>query len=287
MAEDTDHNDHWQDDDTGNESTSPDDGRSFFSTWGWPLFGLAAFVIFELTASLMWSSLVFALRFGWKDVYAGWFFWRRDTLSIRGMAIGLLLFSSATIRMSFAGLLVAMAIGFLSDQFGQGNAIRVEDALRSNTALFLGGIAVSVLVFLIAVILCHCGRTKVWIDRQSYLQACSQEWPPNPWFTFNRADFLCFLSMIPITGIVFVLSFFLPLFWLANGGGQNVTAWAMLILASSSLLTWGCFVPGRGWISRSVTARTPQECWPELTPPQDDLGDQDGGAVNVARRSAS
>lgn len=264
MSIDSHDNHRWPEEDTGDESVSPGESRTFFSTWGWPLFGLAAFVIFELTASLMWSSLVFALRFGWKDAYAGWFFWRNDSLSLRGMAIGLFHFSSATIRTSFAGLLVAMAIGFLSHQLGQGNAIQVEDALRSNTALFLGGMAVSVLVFLSAVLLCHCGCTKVWIDRQSYLQACSQEWPPTPWFTFNRADFLCFLSIIPITGIVFVLSFILPLWWLANAGFQNVTVGAILILASSSLLTWGCFVPGRGWISRSVTARTPLECWPEL-----------------------
>jgi hypothetical protein len=258
--------DHWPDDDSGDESVSPDEGRTFFSTWGWPLFGLAAFVIFELTASLMWSSLVFALRFGWKDAYAGWYFWKRDTSPARGVASGLLYLTSATSQVLTAGFGVMMLFTTFLSANGRPLVPQIESAMIAMAILFLGGMLSAGLCGTAAVIVCRWSGRRVWVDGESYRQALHGVWPP-PDCTTNRCDFICFLAMIPLTGLYLCLSLgLLVLLEWMNFGNGNQPVWMFFLWPVPVIGILPFFYGGRYWTVQSVCADRPAECWPELLP---------------------
>ena len=168
MATEPDPNDHWPENVSDEESLSPDESGTVFSKWGWPLFALAAFVIFELTTSLMWSALVLALKFGWRDTYSGWYFWRRDSSYSRGLALALMFLTSATSKVFVADFVMLMLVIPMILSQGPLVAPQLNDTLLAMSMLFCGGMLAAGLLCLMAVIVCLWSGHRVWVDRESY-----------------------------------------------------------------------------------------------------------------------
>jgi hypothetical protein len=273
MAEDPDHSDYWPVDDSGHESVWPGESRTFFSTWGWPLCGLAAFVIFELTASLVWSSLVFALRFGWKDAYAGWFFWWRDSSLARGWALLLMHVSSATSKVFLTALVMIMSLLILAGQQGRQIPPDIEALLNVIGLVFCGGMLASGLFCAAAVFVCRWNDRKVWVDRMSYQLAMSRKWPQDS-YTSNRCNSIVFFAMIPATGLFLVLTMMVPLALILDRLARDQAIWILLLFIVPIFGSVFFFFWGRDWATETVEAGSPQECWPELVN-SDEIGESD------------
>ena len=262
MSIDPHDNHRWPEEDTGDESASPSEGRTFFNTWGWPLFGLIAFVIFELTASLMWSSMVFALRFGWKDVYAGWFFWKRDTSWSRSLASGLLYLTLASGKVLVAGSVIMMLIVNVAVPRGQPPGQQIESATVTMAKLLLGAMVSSGVLGTAALVACLRNGQRVWVDQKSYRQAIDGIWPPQDYST-NYGHYACFLTMISLTGFFLAIATVMP-FYVAERLMLGKSVWVFLLLITPVLCSIPFFLWGQAWIIKSVVAITPHECWPEL-----------------------
>lgn len=262
MAVDPNQNDHWSDIGSVDERASLSEGSTFFSTWGWPLFGLAAFVIFELTASLLWSSLVFALRFGWKDVYAGWFFWHRDASSTRGIASGLLYLTLAMGKVLVAGFVVGMLLVNVAVPQGQQPGQKIERATVAISMLMFGAMVLSGVFGVAALVVCLRSGRRVWVDQKSYNQAINGVWPPQD-CTTNCCHYTCFLTMISLTGVYLGITTVIPLY-LTERLMLGNSVWTFLLLIVPVMSSIPFFIWGQAWITKSVSATTPQTCWPEL-----------------------
>ena len=237
---------------------------SFFTRWGWPLFSLAAWVVFELTANLILSSLVFAFRFGWKDAFAGFCCLYKD--SVRSRARGLLLFhlSSATSKVftvSFLSLLILVLISALSG--GHLFFLQFKDGVMVMVWEFLGGMLASGILGLSGVLTCRLSGRRLWIDRESYQHAIGFDWPPQD-FTSNRIPRICFFTMIPVAAVFVWLTVYMPLVVFVDPLKKNPAPWQFVLPLVSGIASVWFFMFGVFGIIRSVTARTPFECWPEL-----------------------
>ena len=262
------------DNDSDHDSASPGEGRSFFSRWGWPVFGLAAFVIFELTASLMWSSLVFALRFGWKDAYAGCCFWWRDREPARRWALAFLLFSAATSKVftiGFVTLLLLVCASLLRQ--GPNPALQFPVLVETMVVAFLGGMLASGCFGFTAMLICRWSGRKVWVDLNSYQQAIEPSWPPCH-FAANRTPTICFFTMIPMLAIFLLLTVYFPLVLFIDPLDPNPPTWPFAFFILSPLAAILFFYFGIHGLIRTVTAVTPLECWPELLALSEDEIDQ-------------
>ena len=245
--------------------------RSFFTRWGWPLFGLAAIVIFEMTASLVWSSLVFALRFGWRDTYAGYRFWWRDGERSRGLALALLHFSAAMSKVFMVSFASFMVLGIASLLKGGPQQAQKPSVVAMTMFLAcLGGMLASGFFGVAASLVFHRSGRKMWVDRISYQQAIESDWPPQR-FSINRTPRLCFLTMIPISVVLILLTICLPLLWFVDPLKNKPHQWQFVVVTLSSIACVIFFMCGTHWLKRTVTAYTPLECWPELVdlPPEE------------------
>jgi hypothetical protein len=261
MAGQPDFNDRWPEEDSDDESVSPVEGRSFFSTWGWPLFGLAAFVIFELTTSPLWSSLVFALRFGWKDTYTAWFLWQVDPVIPRGRALGLLHLAAGMSRVFWVSLaLMCVFVVYTSKQVPAGAQIIEEIAKLMMLVFFLGSIGCGTLTLIVAWISWR-HQLKLWVDSNGYHAAIHGDWPPQEHHR-NRCRELCWHAMAPLT-VLYMAIIFVAFVMLESLVGKR--DWVGMLMAfavpvGAALL----YLFGLQQLDQLISAKHPEDCWPEL-----------------------
>lgn len=242
------------------EPPSPDEPSSFFTRWGWPLFGLLAFAVFEMTASLSWSALVFALRFGWSRAYSGWFLWKSDPITKRGLSIALMHLAAGMIRI-FWGSVGIMLLGaaLLPVNRNGGILAMLQLLARIPGIVTLAGVLLALLGGTMAWI----GRVPLWVDPASYYSAVGGLWPPKH-FRFNQCGSIWATVIVVIALASFPLCLFLA-FVLSEQLPVDMQVGAMALGMIISMLGLILFF---SWLHQQAKhytcAITPEECWPEL-----------------------
>lgn len=243
------------------ETTPP----SLFDRWGWPICGLMALILFEWTTNLVWSSMVFALRFGWRDSYAGGSYWLRDATAGRGWAILLMHLAAATSKIFIAGIGMMFAIAILAQPWEPG-APEIDTLMTLLAIIFIGGMMLSTACCLASILICRRSGRRIWIDSESYAQYTAFPFDRPAWTT-NRCRWIVSCAMIFVLFIGVVLTICLPLIFLNGKPGPNQASWFMLGFFSMILGNLAVFFYGREWAVRSVAAEHPHDCWHELLSP--------------------
>lgn len=239
--------------------------RSLFNRWGWPLFGLAAIVVFELTADIQWTAIVFALRFGWRDGYAAWRFLWSEQLSPRGWSLALILMSSATSKVFLAcfGTMIGLLVILGPPGKPGGNNV-MEPAFNVIGVLFLSGIAASGICGVVGTCLAWFHGLRLWVDQQTYDQAREWTWPPRQ-YTANRLPRIFLYMMIPVTGLLLTLTMAIPMVLLLDPLQRQGAEWPIYFFLASPLLSIFVFLYTIRWLNGKLVAPWPFDCWPELT----------------------
>ncbi len=259
MVEQRNQNIDWPEEDSDHDDSSPSTNRTFFSTWGWPLFGLAAFVIFELTADLNWSALVFALRFGWTYAYSGWFLWRSDPLATRGVALGSMHIAAGMGRIFWVSLSIMLFGLVIQNANLEGGMIH----LIQRMAVAMGMVSASgIFLALLGSGLAWISGARLWVDPATYRLAAVQLWPPEE-LVRNRCGAILSMAVVGITLIAIPLCISLSL-WIVENLPMRQQNLAMLIGFVGSILGIAAFF---SWLLKQAKHRTcadtPEECWPE------------------------
>lgn len=243
-------------------STSP-----WWSGWWWPLFAVIAFLIFELTASLVWSSLFFSLRFGWSDSYTGWFLWKHDPRLPRGRALALFHLAAGLCRVFWVSLLLSIVFAILAVNQQQNIAVRDRFLFSSGILLITvvtGIIGCGVLTLLGAGIAGH-NQIKLWVGSETYLSARAALWPPLTHGT-NRIGRVGLLAMVPVTcaGLILLVGLAACIAKLLGNAGLNMELIGLGVGVACPVLGAILYLVGVERISGRIGASWPWECWPEL-----------------------
>jgi hypothetical protein len=234
--------------------------------WSWlPL--LVGLIVFEVTADPMLGVALAFLKFGWDDLRAAAWIWRKDESRGRRRASVLFYEAYGLGKMALSSLLVAMA-GFvvMATLFFRANpnpiAIVTQQVLGAMivfTASTLGFVAISGLAILEA---WH-GRARVWVGPEAYRAYKMGQWPPTsggvaPRSWANR-------------GRAIVLAFVMLMLWVAIGAAYAIVERPARPLPPLGVTTLNAaflgslFAAARvgGKIRRRVLAVSPEDCWPE------------------------
>lgn len=237
---------------------------ALFSSWGWPLFGLAAFVVFEVTADPRWTAVVFSLRFGCRDAITALQMLSRERYCSRGWGIFLALLGNATGKTYFVAMLIIAVLARVEMLFGQ--RANPGQLIHTVRGVLISGLAVAGLCGLSSIFLCWRHGIRLWIDENRFDQVGQPVWPPRQ-FSVNRvaAAFIgmlfpvAMLLLIVATGVPFqdVLVRFQPPQWV------RILLGLLIVSSVTGVLILLLKLPD--WLSQRIFARTPFECWPELS----------------------
>lgn len=238
--------------------------HSLFNRWGWPLFGLAAIVVFELTANIQWTAIVFALRFGWRDGYSAWRFLCNEQLSSRGWSLALIMMSSATSKVFLAcfGTMIGL-LTILGPPGKPGGNNVVEPTLNVIGVLFLSGFTASGICGVIGTFVAWFHGLRLWIDRQTYDQARALAWPPQH-YTANRLPRIFLCMMIPVIGLLLMLTMVIPMVLVLDPLQRQGAEWPIYFFLASPLLSIFVFLYAINWLNEKLVAPSPFDGWPEL-----------------------
>ena len=242
----------------------PVEASTFFTRWGWPLFGAIAFGVFEMTASLSWSALVFALRFGWTHAYSGWFLWKSDPITKRGIALGLMHMAIGMSRIFWISLVIMLtSLAFIyDDPRGDFSAVAQKMSMVQGVVTVTG--------FTLAIIGCSIawiGQIRLWVDPASYRSATLSLWPPtNSRRNRCRAIWSTVIVVATLVSIVLAVGLAILIFdFFPRGKLVGVLAFgtALLLVGVIAFLSWLL-----EQAKLRACADSPSECWPELENPQ-------------------
>lgn len=248
------------DDDGAGESSS---AAWLDRAWIWPVFGLIAVLVFELTANPGLAVAIFCAKLGLKDVRLGLWLSRRDPIPERGQMTGLIAASMIGLKVTVASLVTYLSLLVIS----------CFAPLQWNAApaLFQCGVSLGITTGVCLVLsltissyaffrLLRTGQ-KVWLEEGMTRAPGRDEWPPEvegPPTRNSAIDVaqLGFLMQIPVvvTGGV----------WLAYALDLPETAMVWIVFGGIPVVLIACYLYLRLVIVRAI-ARHPGQCWPELT----------------------
>jgi len=226
--------------------------------WLWPIAGIAAIVVFELTADLSLSAFVFCLRFGWADFRT--VHWISNHDPHRGRRHALYCFHAAigALKIVLGGIVVAVLLTMLLLGLQHEMASVKLEAAGTAVLTAAGGLVVALLMTLAGVFAAFDSSTPLWIDRQLYRNV-GGTYPPRHFSGVNEISSL-------VNALVF-LTFFVTFFGLsalgikvAGAAGLEFIPLALVASAAGGIYT--AILVGRS--GRRISARSPRECWPEL-----------------------
>lgn len=225
--------------------------------WLWPLAGLAAILVFELTANLSLTAFAFCVRFGWRDFRAVWWIARRDPSRSRRRALGLFHVAAGALKVVAASGAVALALTVLLTTLAKPGGNNLDAA---TTTALTGGAG-----FLIALLFSFCGLIaasvsgrRIWIDRD-LSRNFPLDYPPTQFRAENELiSFMGILGFVTFL-VVFTLLFTTVLLTLQWFQGWELLAAMLLSLAGGAAAGLGVAL----WID-FVSAASPEDCWPEL-----------------------
>lgn len=233
--------------------------------WDWLLVLSIAWLLFELFAQPVLSIATASLKFGLDDFLNGLWLWRKDPRRGRARTCGMFYAAAGFWRITVMTLLLSVVGMFCVVIIQAANGPKPMDGARdaelgAGVSVLIVGlcfVASSVLTWL-ALILAWRNRTKVWLDNTIRFSRRNAEWPPNAWGTNS-------LSRVVTSALIFfvltsTILFTLAVLWIpgANANGHNRAVSA----ATAGLCLTGLFsIAVSRWVSRSVIALKPVQCW--------------------------
>ncbi len=237
----------------------PDDPSPRRNRLVWLGLGIAALVVFELTADPALAVVVGCLKFGWDDLATARWLRRADSDRLRGRVTARFYAAWSLWRISAVGLAMMIVIVFATAPLlamMQARGKQVPDVPREFvTVLFVAlfGMIASSLLTLFAIATAWRNGVKVWVGPEAKSAKLRGDWPPlaivgRPART-NRVHWMALgllsVSPVPITlGVILV--------------GMIDRLNMPIILVGGFLLV---VIVGTS-IGTRVAARTPEECWP-------------------------
>ena len=209
----------------------------------------------------MWSSLVLALRFGWEDTCAGWYFWKVDPVKPRGRVLGLLYLAAGISHVLWVGLILAITSGTAAGMRGPVDGEEFTLTAMTMLAVFFAGLLGCGALTLVAAWISKRHRIKSWVDSWGYKAAIRSEWPPRH-FRTNRCRHLCWHAMAPVTVVYLILMF--GIFFLFAELNTYPEVFGALLGTTLPIGAAFVYLVGIEKLDRLVSAQTPEECWPEL-----------------------
>ncbi len=226
--------------------------------WLWPLAGIAAVIVFELTANLSLSAFVFCLRFGWADFRT--VHWISNHDPHRGRRHSLYCFHAAigALKIVLGGIVVAVLLtALLLSLQNEMGPVKLEAA---GTAVMTaaGGLVVALLMTLAGLFAAVDSSTPLWIDRQLHRNV-SGFYPPKQFSGVNELG-----SLI---GTLAFLTFLVAFFSLSAVGIKLLT-WAgpefipLAIAGAAAGAIYAAILIQQ--CGNRISAESPRDCWPEL-----------------------
>jgi hypothetical protein len=218
--------------------------------WLWPILGLTAWVVFELTSELWASTLVLCGHYAWVPFSTGCWLWWNDPVPSRGRSSLLGFAGHAVGRMVLAGIMIVL---FLSPLTFQNPAI--EGAVIAAAMVQGFGLLLMVVLLWIAFFLARIQGVKLWVNSQVHRSARG-EWPPTRTGRSNRLFVGFWVSSclgVPMIAVTTTI----PFIHHVPEAAQHL-AIIGAILTSYILIAVFYFV-----FARYVIARSPRECWPD------------------------
>jgi hypothetical protein len=225
---------------------------------------LAAWLVFELTASDPLAAVAFCSKLGWDDWLTAIWLFRRDPRRCRAVVCAWFFIASGLWKTTVSSF-VAM-LGLIAIHAGQGPPAQPPEAFGAVVlSLFISFGSSSLLTFA-ASWLAFKRNTRAWVESRVHRARRDDAWPPTAYCQFNRLDFLLVTSLIAV-GTPAMLAAVLGFGALVSSwteGAPAVQAVSLTVLVSIGVLGLITAIFALGsLIGRHVTALTPEGCWGE------------------------
>lgn len=222
--------------------------------WAWPVLGLAAILLFELTANVALSAFVLCLKAGWSDVVAARWLARNERHRGRKRTLWYFQLALGALKVVIAGAALSILLTFVMGMAGGGGQPPMPaDAVAVVAATAFFGFAFSSMLTLRGI---ECARwcgLQVWVDRRM-ARNVRFDYPPRLFSMHNELGSLVAglaifaIGAIWVAGIVLVLQVPQPMVGAVFAGCVLVTLAVAFTISRRA---------------RAITARSPSECWPD------------------------
>ncbi len=219
--------------------------------WLWPVLGLTAWAVFEMTSELWASTLVLCAHYAWIPISTGFWLWWNDPWKHRGRCSLLAYAGHGVGRMVLAGIIIVI---FLSPLTFQNPAI--EGAVIAAAVVQAVGLLLMVLLLWVALFLARLQGVKLWVNSQVH-RSWRGEWPPSRTGLGNRIHLGFWVSSC-LGFPMIATAVFMPMVMQIGDPGHQGLATIGVFLGSFVLIAmFYCF------FARHAFARFPEECWPK------------------------
>lgn len=222
--------------------------------WVWPVLGLAAILLFELTANVALSAFVLCLKAGWSDFVAARWLARNERHRGRKRTLWYFQLALGAFKIVIAGVALSLILMFVMAWARAGGQRRMPlEAVAIVAVTAFAGFFLSSMLTLRGI---ECARwcgLRVWVDRRM-ARNVRHEYPPQRFSTYNELGSLVAGLAIFILGAVWVVGIVLAL--------QVPQPMAVGVFIASVLLALAASITV-AFRARTITARSPFECWPD------------------------
>jgi hypothetical protein len=224
--------------------------------WLWSLSVFVAWCVFEITAHSWLAAIVLCLKFGFKSASTGWWLMRRDPRLARGWACLLFYLAAAGWKSTIAGFALAAIFAYIDLIWGNQGAAAASEIY---VVLHVGWIsfAACCVVSVLGMVIASRAGVRVWLDGRVYDSCQAGCWPPTT-FRGNSIREVVVLTQTVIfllgTAVLFLMAMVVR--------DQFVLMMLLLFVAPLLLAILVLVIPER--ILMHISARIPEECWPEL-----------------------
>jgi hypothetical protein len=238
--------------------------RRWFRGIGWPAAMMAAWLIFELTASDALTAVALCSKFGWPDLATAFWLRRRDPVRRRGEVCFWYYLASALWKTSIPSFFAMVGLLYAVTQFG--GVPLSKEYFQTMLAMLCISFGCASLATFFAFVQALSSGTKVWVEDRVGRARRESAWPPTPCCRVNRAGFLLVMSFVAIgtPAMLTVIIGSLALLFPRQIGRQGETVYvvcstAVICASIVSLPFVVLMVADR--LNRKVVALAPEECW--------------------------
>lgn len=229
---------------------------------GWLFASLAAWVVFELTASDSLAAVAMCSKLGWDDWLTAIWLLRKDPRRFRAAVCALFFIASGLLKTTVSSF--AAMLGLIAIHAGQGPPAQPPEAFGAVVLSLFISFGCSSLFTFAASWLAFKSNTKVWVEWRIHQARRDDAWPPTAYCQLNYLHYLLVASLIAV-GTPALLAAVLGLAALitswANGDPavQNISMMALMLVGLLSLIV-AIFAIG-SCIGGRVGALSPEACW--------------------------
>lgn len=224
----------------------------------WPALLVAAWLLYECTAQPALAALVVCLKFGWTDLRTALWLRRVDPDRCRGIACFWWYLTFGLWKVALMGTMTVVLLGFIGALIDNGrppaNNRPASPVLDGALVAALIGFGLSFLSSYVALWKALRHGVRIWLGIAPHRTRAGRFWPPSEGRT-NFAPYVTFTTLVLTVWAAALLALAAILAWQPRGGLE-----AFLILTGMLVLIAGMIMIFPV-LARSVSARTPRDCW--------------------------